>query len=95
MLDPRHAKLIRVENGHLSCTPPPGLRRNEGWGFEADSGARPSSSIKKLVKVNMPNAFLGFGKARKLRGFLFEIHIGNVCSIERKEYQSHVAQFQG
>jgi hypothetical protein len=29
-------------------------------------GARPSSWIKKLAKVNMPSILSGFGKARKV-----------------------------
>jgi hypothetical protein len=36
-------------------------------------GARPSSSTKKLAKVNMPSTFSGLGKARKVKEFF----IGN------------------
>ena len=36
-------------------------------------GARPSSSTKKLAKVNMPSTFSGLGKARKVKDFLLEM----------------------
>ena len=36
-------------------------------------GARPSSSTKKLAKVNMPSTFFGLGTARKVKEFLFEM----------------------
>ena len=36
-------------------------------------GARPSSSTKKLAKVNMPSTFSGLGKARKVKEFLLEM----------------------
>ena len=32
-------------------------------------GARPSSSTKKLAKVNMPSTFSRLGKARKVKEF--------------------------
>ena len=36
-------------------------------------GPRPSSSTKKLAKVNMPSTFSGLGKARKVKEFLLEM----------------------
>ena len=38
-------------------------------------GARPSSSTKKLAKVNMPSTFSRLGKARKVKEFLLEMDI--------------------
>ena len=37
-------------------------------------GARLSSLIKKLVKVNMSSTFLGLSKAKKLKEFLLKIN---------------------
>ena len=36
-------------------------------------GSKPSSSTKKLAKVNMPSTFSGLGKARKVKEFLLEM----------------------
>ena len=36
-------------------------------------GGRPSFWTKKLAKVNMPNALMGFGKASKVKEFLTEL----------------------
>ena len=36
-------------------------------------GARPSFSIKKLAKVNMPSTLSGLGKARKVKEFLLQM----------------------
>jgi hypothetical protein len=35
-------------------------------------GGRPSSSTKKLAKLNMPKMFSGLGKARRVKEFLLE-----------------------
>ena len=46
-------------------------------------GARPFSSTKKLAKVNMPSTFSGFGKARKVKEFLFEMD--NYYDVQKPE----------
>jgi hypothetical protein len=45
--------------------------------------ARPSSSTKKLAKVNMPTTFSGLGKARKVKEFLLEMD--NYYDVQRPE----------
>jgi hypothetical protein len=37
-------------------------------------GPRPSSSLKKLAKVNIPSAFFGLGKAKKVKEHLLVIY---------------------
>jgi hypothetical protein len=46
------------------------VRQNKMIKLLMMQGARPSSSTKKLAKVNMPSTFSGFGKARKVKEFL-------------------------
>ena len=46
-------------------------------------GARPSSSTKKLAKVNMPSTFSGLGKARKVKEFLLEMD--NYYDVQKPE----------
>jgi hypothetical protein len=52
-------------------------------------GTRPSSSTKKLAKVNMPSTFSGLGKARKVKEFLLEID--NYYNVQRPEEDDKVS----
>ena len=52
-------------------------------------GARPSSSTKKLAKVNMPSTFSGLGKARKVKEFLLEMD--NYYDVQRPEEDDKVS----
>ena len=46
-------------------------------------GARPSSSTKKLAKVNMPSTFSELGRARKVKEFLLEMD--NYYDVQKPE----------
>ena len=52
-------------------------------------GARPSSSTKKLAKVNMPNNFSGLGKARKVKEFLLEMN--NYYDVQKPKEEGKVS----
>ena len=52
-------------------------------------GARPSSSTKKLAKVNMPNTFSELGKAKKVKEFLLEMD--NYYHIQRPKEDDKVS----
>ena len=51
-------------------------------------GARPSSSTKKLAKVNMPSTFSGLGKARKVKEFLLEMD--NYYDVQKSDDEDKV-----
>src|ERR1700738_1744885 len=52
-------------------------------------GTRPSSSTKKLAKVNMPSTFSGLGKARKVKEFLLEMD--NYYDVQRPDEDDKVS----
>jgi hypothetical protein len=52
-------------------------------------GARPSSSTKKLAKVNMPSTFSGLGNAKKVKEFLLEMD--NYYDVQRPEEDDKVS----
>ena len=52
-------------------------------------GSKPSSSTKKLAKVNMPSTFSGLGKARKVKEFLLEMD--NYYDVQKPEEEDKVS----
>lgn len=52
-------------------------------------GARPSSSKKKLAKINMPSIFLGIDKARKVKELLLEIN--NCYDLQRHKEDDKIS----
>lgn len=52
-------------------------------------GPRPSSSTKKLAKVNMPSTFSGLGKARKVKEFLLEMD--NYYDVQKPDEEDKVS----
>ena len=52
-------------------------------------GSRPSSSTKKLAKVNMPSTFSRLGKARKVKEFLLEMD--NYYDIQKPDDEDKVS----
>jgi hypothetical protein len=52
-------------------------------------GSRPSSSTKKLAKVNMPSTFSGLGKAKKVKEFLLEMD--NYYDVQKPDEEDKVS----